>query len=53
MIIHYTGTGDFSSITINKNNFTIDGHNHILDANAGNNSVRIFNIICSNVTLKI
>ena len=48
----YTGSGNFSGITINKDNFTIDGHNHILDANAGNNNVRIFNITGNNVVLK-
>ena len=48
----YTGTGNFSGITITKNNFTIDGHGHTLDANAGNNSVRIFNVTGNNVVLK-
>ena len=35
----YTGTGNFAGITITKNNFTIDGHDHTLDAN---NQVRMF-----------
>ena len=48
----YNGTSNFDGITINKNNFTIDGHGHTIDANAGSNSVRIFNITGTNVTLK-
>ena len=37
----YAGTTNFTGITITKNNFTIDGHGHTLDANAGSNNVRI------------
>ena len=48
----YDGTTDFDGITITKNNFTIDGHGHTLDANPGNNHVRIFLISGTNVTLK-
>ena len=49
---YYTESGDFTSILVSKNNFTIDGHGHILDANSVNNIVRIFNVTGSKVTLK-
>ena len=48
----YNGTSNFDGITINKNNFTIDGHGHTIDANAGSNSVKIFAVSGNNITLK-
>ena len=49
----YGGNGDFSGITINKNNFTIDGHGHTIDAKSATNShVRIFNVTGTNILLK-
>ena len=48
----YNGTSNFNGITINKNNFTIDGHGHTIDANAGANSVRIFTVAGNNITFK-
>ena len=48
----YSGTTNFTGIIITKNNFTIDGHGYTLDANAGSNNVRIFNVSGTNVTLK-
>ena len=48
----YNGNGNFTGITINKNNFTIDGQGHTINANAGDKSVRIFNVDGTNVILK-
>ena len=48
----YNGTSNFDGITISKNNFTIDGHDHTIDANAGSNSMRIFSVSGNNITLK-
>ncbi len=45
----YSGSGDFDGITINKNNFTIDGQGYTID---GDNQVCMFNVRGSNVTLK-
>ena len=45
----YNGTGDFSGIPITKNNVTIDGNGHTIDANAKG---IIFLINGNNVTLK-
>ncbi len=42
--------GDFAENSVNiKNSITINGNNHVLD---GEQSGRILNILCSNVTLK-
>ena len=48
----YNGTSDFDGITITKNNLTINGNGHTLNANHANNTVRIFTITGSNITLK-
>ena len=49
----YSGTCDFTGITINKTNFTIDGHGYTLDAKSSSNShVRIFNVTGTNIILK-
>ena len=45
----YNGAGNFSGITISKNNVTINGNGHTIDANAGG---RIFEITGNNVTIK-
>ena len=48
----YNGLGNFDGITISQNNVTINGNNHIIDANAGVNLVRIFKVTGNNVSLK-
>ena len=48
----YDGLDNFTGIVVDKNNLTINGNGHVIDANSGNNSVRIFNITGSNVILK-
>ena len=45
----YNGTIDFTRIMISKNNLTIDGHGHTIDAN---NSAGIFNVTGNSITLK-